>query len=780
MKRGHAALLTAAIVAALAALGIWEVRPPAPAGADAPAGAFSAARALDHLRVIAAVPHPLGSPAQARVRRYLLGAFRQAGVEAWTQRAVVTSQHDDHEAGVVHNVLARLPGRERGKAVLLVAHYDSVPVAPGAADDGSSVATLLEVARALRAGPPLTGDVLILLTDGEEEHLLGVRAFLRTTWAEQVGLVLNFDNPGSGGPSVLYETSAGGGRLVEAFRETAPRPFASSLTDELARRRWIESDFSPLQAAGLPGMSFGFTRGFERNHSVLDSVERIDPGSLQHQGDYALALARRFGEGGLGGLHDGDVVAFDLLGGVLVLYPRSWAGPLSVVLAVAYGALLVVGLRRRRLTLSGLLAGAVNGLLALAFTAALVAVTWAIVKSAYGTAGASSLQVYNDDPHSAGLVALVLAIGMAVYLWGLDHARVLDTAAAALLWVLAAALYFSWAFPGMSYLLSWPLAAAMAALAVVFALEPLDRPDGRLAPLPLAVLWMGAAPALLLAGSSLYLLFVASGIKLVVVVISVWLLLALLVPLVDAIAYPRRWPVPAALAAAGVLLFVGLSPATGYGSGWPRTDSLFYRLDASTGDAWWATLDEAPDAWTGRVLGSGDRWLEGHEHFPQWHFRDYHRASAPVFELPAPRLTLVGDEVRGGRRHLRLRLASPRAAPHLSLLLDDAAGEVVAAVEGTAVAGGDSTFPDYSARHWHVDVLGVPGRGVTVFLRVRSGLRLRFTVVDLSPGLPAAAAASIGPRPAGFAQGDQGDATVVSRSYVLGARPGSALRPVVP
>ena len=548
----------------------------------------------------------------------------------------------------------------------------------------------------------------------------------------------------------------------------------------MARRRWIESDFSPLSDAGLPGMSFGFTRGFVRNHSALDTVERIDPASLQHQGDYALMLARRFADDGPHPVRGGDVVAFDLVGSLLVLYPRSWAGPLAVVLAVAYLAVLVVGVRRRRLTPSGLLAGAVNSFLSLVFTAALVAFAWAIVKSAYGSSGTSSLQLYNDDVHSAALVALVLGIGVAVYLWGLDHARALDTAAGALLWVLAVALYFSWALPGVSYLLVWPLAGALAALGGVLALEPLDRPDGRLAPLPLAVLWAGAVPAVLLTASSLYLLFVASGVKLAVVVISVWLLLALLVPLVDLVAYPRRWPLPVALAATGVLLFVGLSPATGHGSGWPLTDSLFYRLDVSSGGASWATMDAEPDEWTGRVLGPPNAWLEGAEHLPLWHFVHYHQAEAPVFDLPAPTLRLLGDDVRAGRRELRLLLDSPRGAPHVSLMLDDAAGEVVAEVDGTAVASGDTTFLDYSAKHWHVDVLALPARGVTVLLRVRSGLRLRFTVVDLSPGLPPEALAIVGTRPAGFAPGEEGDATVVSSAYVLGARRGAPLRTVSP
>jgi acetylornithine deacetylase/succinyl-diaminopimelate desuccinylase-like protein len=50
-------------------------------------------------------------------------------------------------------VVARLSGTGGSKSILLVSHYDSVATAPGASDDSSGVATLLETARALKAGP---------------------------------------------------------------------------------------------------------------------------------------------------------------------------------------------------------------------------------------------------------------------------------------------------------------------------------------------------------------------------------------------------------------------------------------------------------------------------------------------------------------------------------------------------------------------------------------------------------------------------------------------------
>ena len=768
-------MLTAVVVAALAGLGIWQVRPPAAAGTAAPAADFSAARAMRHLTAIAAEPHPLASDANLRVRDLLLERLGDAGLEAWVQHEAIVSNDDRHVVAYVDNVLARLSGREgNGKVILLVAHYDSVAVSPGAADNGTSVATLLEVARALRVGPRLDRDVLILLTDGEEHGLLGVQAFLQTPWARRVGLVLNFDNPGSSGPSIMYETSAGNDVLVRTFAAQAPSPFASSLTDDVARRRWIESDFTPLRNDGLPGMTFGFTEGFFRNHSMLDTVAHIDPGSLQHQGEYALSLTRAFAAGELQQLRGGETVYFNLVRGRLVVYARSWAVPLALAVAGLYVAVVALGLRRRRLSPSGLLSGAVNSLLSLIFMGALTALVWALVHQVYGV-GSSTLPFYNDDVHRAGLIALVLAIGLAVYLWGLDHAKMFDAALAALLWWVVLSLYIAAALPGASYLLVWPLLASLLALGAVFLMSPMLREDGRVAPAPLAVILAGAAPGLLLASSSLYLLFVASGVRLVVIVVCVWLMLSLLVPHVALVCYPRRWPLPAALGVVGVVLFIGLSPATGYGDDWPQPDSLFFRVDHSARRATWGTVDEVTDAWTGRVLGSPGRWGDGHEHVPFWGFLHYHHAPAQMAAIDRPRLEVLEDRARKGRRELRLRLWSPRMAPFVSLLLENEAGEVVAEVDGTAVAGGDTSFLDYSAEHWHVDVLGMPAGGVTVALSLDAGVPLRFRVVDLSYGLAPTAVAVTGPRPEGFVPGGEGDATIVSCTYGIGAKAGEPL-----
>lgn len=76
------------------------------------------------------------------------------------------------------NLILQLPGREGGLPVLIGAHYDSVPGSPGADDNASGVAVLLELARLLGEEPPQR-TVWLVAFDLEEWGMRGSRALAR-------------------------------------------------------------------------------------------------------------------------------------------------------------------------------------------------------------------------------------------------------------------------------------------------------------------------------------------------------------------------------------------------------------------------------------------------------------------------------------------------------------------------------------------------------------------------------------------------------------------------
>ena len=127
---------------------------------NAPLSEFSAARAMKHLEKIAAEPHPIGSVAHTRVRDYIIEELKKMGVEPEIQTAEVFYPGSLSGAGTwlaatVRNIIVKLPGKESGKSVLVVGHYDSVPDSYGATDDGSAVVSMLETIRILLLKKPL-------------------------------------------------------------------------------------------------------------------------------------------------------------------------------------------------------------------------------------------------------------------------------------------------------------------------------------------------------------------------------------------------------------------------------------------------------------------------------------------------------------------------------------------------------------------------------------------------------------------------------------------------
>jgi hypothetical protein len=194
------------MLVALAVLGALAVAPYVPGGvvsASAPADLFSAERALPDLQVIAREPHPVGAPANARVRDHLVGQLLALGLRPEVQRAAVF-RAPAGDVVVVENVLVRLPGSASTGAVLVTAHYDSVVNGPGAGDDGMAVAAMLETLRALRAGPPPRNDLIFLFSDGEEPGMYGAQAFVeRHPWAPDVRVVFGFDADAPSGPTTI-------------------------------------------------------------------------------------------------------------------------------------------------------------------------------------------------------------------------------------------------------------------------------------------------------------------------------------------------------------------------------------------------------------------------------------------------------------------------------------------------------------------------------------------------------------------------------------------------
>jgi hypothetical protein len=217
------------------------------------------------------------------------------------------------------NVIAVLPGlmpEATNRRYYVVGHYDSRASdqmdreidAPGANDDASGVAVVIECARAL-ASERLDATIVFLATPGEEQGLLGAhyRASQAKADGEDVRAVLNNDIVGD---------PMGERGLIRVFSEGIPR---NAGAEELARIRGLsaESDGGSRQLARYieevatiescavrPMMVFRpdrFLRGGdhsafnERGFSAVRFTVVHENYDLQHQ-DVRVEGERRFGD----------------------------------------------------------------------------------------------------------------------------------------------------------------------------------------------------------------------------------------------------------------------------------------------------------------------------------------------------------------------------------------------------------------------------------------------------------------------------------------------------
>jgi|GEM_PF-1869647 len=154
-------------------------------------------------------PRPDKSPAQGKAQELLLGAMRQAGLR--DVRAVPLPGEPGGKPGdpakppqtALEGVLPGATDQE----IILSGHYDTVLQSPGADDDGSGCAVAIAAAADL-ARTPLRYTVRVVLFNGEEEGLLGSRAWVKAldaTRRERIFADLNLEMlgwTGSPGPTL--------------------------------------------------------------------------------------------------------------------------------------------------------------------------------------------------------------------------------------------------------------------------------------------------------------------------------------------------------------------------------------------------------------------------------------------------------------------------------------------------------------------------------------------------------------------------------------------------
>jgi len=777
--------LSILFIAFVVFLSISRISAPAAVAASAPATEFSAARAKRYVEAIGARPHPIGSSEHANVREYIEGELVDLGLVPEEQVTSVVVQNAGRriQAGTVHNVMARLKGTGDGKAVLLMGHYDSVPTSLGASDNGAAVAAMLETLRALRAGPALKNDVIALFTDGEEVGLLGAKAFVdEHPWAKDVGPVLNFEARGTKGPSLMFETSADNGWLIDQLAHSARWTVTSSLFFEIYKLLPNGTDFSVFKEAGYSGLNFAYTDGYAHYHTLSDNVENIDQRSLQHQGLYALTLTRALGNANLDHTKARNEVYFSIPGLALFHYSERWVIPLAVTVLLLWAGVLYLGLKRKQLSISGIILGFLALFVILLAASVVVTIVNLVVRNVHseyrlilqGT-------TYNNELYVLSFVALTIGVALALNNWFRRKISTPNLMAGGLLWWVILMGVTSWWVPGASYLFTWPALFSLISLWIMFRMPA----NGAWSAKSLAMFSFCALPGIVLLAPIIYLLSLGLSLSLFrAVLVLIILLFALLLPQLEFVAFANKWVLPAMALTIGLMFLVEGHRTTRFTKNDPKPTDVFYALNGNSGKAVWASSNP-PDEWTAQFFPEGSETSPIPEYvsFP----RGFLHASAPSVELALPLVSRVIDVTENGLRTITMNVRSQRRAPIVSVSVESDTEIIGATINGKHVVPQVSTMqpplqlpgPPMGGRMgemrrppWGFSYYAPPEEGIELALETKSHESVRIRVFEQSFGLPESLLKALKAKPdymmpAPYPFSPYADSTLVSKYFSL-------------
>jgi len=694
---------------------------------------FSADRAMIDVDAIAQRPHPIGSEEHSKVQRYIVNRLAQMRLKADIQTGSVVQA--DGKGGVVganvENIVVRLRGTGAPKAILLVAHYDTVSTSAGAADDTANVAAILEILRAVQAGAPLKHDVVALFTDGEEIGLMGSTEFVKEqSRVKEIGLVINMEARGDRGSSLMFETSPNNGRLIRQLAQSSSRPVTSSLMYEVYKRMPNGTDLTTFKHANLPGLNFAFIEGSSSYHSATDNRTQLNHSSLQDQGSSVLGLVLHFGNlEKLDGPSKNELF-FDLPGRFLIHYPQSWNYCFIAISFLWLSTLLFFKLRSGEATLSGI-AGSL--LLLLASSVLAYGTVWiAILGIQSGNFEKQFEMNYMAREYHLAFVAWTLSICSGLHYWFRKRVRLWSVLFGASIVCVCLTLAAAWWVPGASFLFLWPLLLCLVAATNFSVLD--KTPDT-----PLLRSRAAAALCLIamiaLVAPTINLILIGLGLSLSRLVMPLAaLFIAMTLVLMEFSGFRGFRFLTAIAGIIAAFMFLGSAVRTRSNALKPRVDSVFYLADPTINRALWASLDAMPDPWTAGFLTAKPSTGSLTEYRPDLN-ANYLQSPAPVGSWSVPTVDLVREQTNAEGRTLCLRLRSARGAAVVGIYMDSRVIKSVT-IEGQSFPASNRPSSGRKSEVSAIEYYNAPARGIEVTIRAASGVPISGTVIDRSYGLP--------------------------------------------
>lgn len=632
---------------------------------------FSTERALISLKEITKAPHYIGTKEHARVRNYLIGQLEELGLETQVQEGFVINQKWK-SLDKPKNIIAQIKGSENGKSLLLLSHYDSaLTPSYGASDAGSGVVTILETLRAYKAsGKKPKNDIVVLFTDAEEVGLDGARLFVNNhPWAKNVGIALNFEARGSGGPSnMIVETNGGNKNLIKAFMEADVKfPVASSLMYSIYKMLPNDTDSTVLrEGADIDGFFFAFIDDHYDYHTANDTYDNLDVNTLQHQGEYLLPLVHYFGDSDLNQLKSlDDYVYINLPFFKIVSYPFTWVFPMLLVAIIIFIVLIIYGLRKRVLNLNEVVKGFIPFTLAMIFCGILGFYGWKLILLIYPQY--QEIQhgfTYNGHTYISFFVLLSLGVLFGIYYKFSKKINVANLLIAPLIFWLLINIGVAIYLKGAAFF----IIPVFLGLLSLWILIRKDRPN-------LILLTIIGSIAIFIFAPLVQFFPVGLGLKMLVgSCLFTALLFGILLPVIGF--YKLKKVLAMLFIIVASLFFIKAHLSSNFSPNRQKPNSLVYYHDADNNKNYWATYDQELDDWTKEYLGDSPEpassyisYASGSKYAKGYQFANI----APNKNIPIFKTVLHKDTVINQYKEVSFTIFPQRAVNQISLYTADQA-----------------------------------------------------------------------------------------------------------
>ncbi|MGB0895851.1 MAG: M28 family peptidase [Flavobacteriaceae bacterium] len=615
---------------------------------------FSNTRAFKHVQVLGDEAHAVGTKAHDKALDYIIYELEKLGLEVHIQEGNSFSEWGNFAK--VKNIVARIKGTNNSKALAIMSHYDSAGYSSkGASDAASGVATILEGIRAFIAkGTPHKNDIILLLTDGEELGLNGARLFVNEhPWTKDIGLILNFEARGSGGPSfTLVETNDGNAALMNEFIKANPEyPVANSLAYSIYKKLPNDTDLTAFRKqANIQGFNFAFIDDHYDYHSALDIPERLDNNTLSHQASYLMPLLHYFSNANLTALDstENNVYFNTPLG--MHSYPFTWILPLVIIAFLLFIILIVYGKRKKRLLNKDISKGFIAFISAISINGLVGFLGWKAILSLYPHYS-ELLQGFTYNGHLYILFFVLLALSIIFYIYKKVYTpnNTKELLVAPLTIWLIINLIISQVLEGASFFII-PLYFA---LGLFFVLLQKEKPS-------IIAMTLLCLPAIFIFVPFIPQFPIALGLKIVVSasVLTV-LLCGLLLPVLGFIRRKKSLGHLLFLASGIVFLIAHLNSS--FTPLQPKPNSLVYLQDNDTKKSYWLTYDDILDDWNNIYFNDTISKTSEINFGSKYNTTFSNVARAKAIKIPQSELHISVDTIINNTRHVKLCVLPNRA-----------------------------------------------------------------------------------------------------------------------